>query len=52
MFGNPFYHSSIRNLVIAFGSLFNDVRIMRLNADGSEKEEIRLPISYGPKKSF
>jgi len=52
MFGSPFYHSSIRNLVIAFGSLFNDIRIQRLNADGSAKEEIRLPISYGPKEKF
>ena len=52
MFGSPFYHSSIRNLVIAFGSLFNDVRIVRQNPDGSTKEEIRLPISYGPKEKF
>ena len=52
MFGSPFYHSSIRNLVIAFGSLFNDVRIIRSNPDGSTKEQIRLPISYGPKEKF
>jgi len=52
MFGSPFYHSSIRKLVIAFGSLFNDVRIVRTNADGSTKEEIRIPLSYGPKEKF
>ena len=49
MFGaRRFYHSSVRKLVIAFGSLFNDVRIARFNSDGSIKETIRLPISYGP----
>ncbi len=52
MFGSPFYHSSIRKLVIAFGSLFNDVRIARQNSDGSTKEEIRIPLSYGPKEKF
>tara|TARA_R100000458_G_C8242411_1_gene221109 strand:+ start:398 stop:1273 length:876 start_codon:yes stop_codon:yes gene_type:complete len=52
MFGSPFYHSSIRKLVVAFGSLFNDVRIIRSNSDGSTKEEIRIPLSYGPKEKF
>jgi len=52
MFGSPFYHSSIRKLVIAFGSLFNDVKIIRENPDGSTKEEIRIPIAYGPKEKF
>jgi hypothetical protein len=52
MFGNHFYHNSLRKLVIAFGSLFNDVRIARYNSDGTIKEYIRLPISYGPKEKF
>ena len=52
MFGNHYYHASIRKLVIAFGSLFNDIRIARYNADGTIKEYIRLPLSYGPKEKF
>ena len=47
-----FYHSSVRKLVIAFGSLFNDIHISRKNPDGSEKERIRIPLSYGPKEKF
>ena len=47
-----FYKESIRKMVIAFGSLFNDVRIVRKNPDGTEKEQIRLPLSYGPKEKF
>ena len=52
MFGSHFYHSSLRKLVIAFGSLFNDIRIARYNSNGTIKEYIRLPLSYGPKEKF
>jgi hypothetical protein len=50
MFGsaNRFYHTSIRNLVIAFGSLFNDVHIKRVG----DNKEIRVPITYGAKEKF
>jgi hypothetical protein len=50
MFGsaNRFYHSSLRRLVIAFGSLFNDVHIERVGDD----KEIRVPVTYGPKEKF
>jgi len=51
MFGH-FYNESIRKLVIAFGTLFNDVHIVKYNQDGSEKNKIRVPISYGPKEKF
>ena len=47
-----FYHNSIRNVVVAFGSLFNDIYVTRKNADGTVKEKIRVPISYGPKEKF
>ncbi len=39
-------------MVVAFGSLFNDIRIARYNANGTVKEYIRLPLSYGPKEKF
>ena len=47
-----FYNEAIRRLVIGFGSLFNDIRIVRRNSDGTTKETIRVPISYGPKEKF
>ena len=47
-----FYKESIRKMVIGFGSLFNDIRVIRKNADGTEKEQIRLPLAYGPKEKF
>ena len=51
MFGH-FYHNSVRKLVVAFGTLFNEIDIKRYNADGTVKETIRVPIGYGPKEKF
>jgi len=47
-----FYNESIRKLVIGFGSLFNDITVKRENVDGTTKEIIRVPLSYGPKEKF
>ena len=47
-----FYNESLRKLVIGFGGLFNQLQIYKYNADGSTKEKIRVPISYGPKEKF
>lgn len=50
MFGH-FYNESIRKLVVAFGSLFNDIRVQSVNSAG-QTEEIRVPLTYGPKEKF
>ena len=47
-----FYNEAIRKTVIGFGSLFNDIRVIRKNPDGTTKETIRVPLSYGPKEKF
>jgi len=47
-----FYNESLRKLVIGFGGLFNQLQIYKYNADGSTREKIRVPISYGPKEKF
>jgi|TARA_Y100000034_G_C6889141_1_gene408755 hypothetical protein len=47
-----FDNKSIRNLVVAFGSLFNNCYVKRYNADGSEKETIRVPLAYGNKEKY
>jgi hypothetical protein len=44
----PFYFSSIRNLTAAFGSMFNNIKIQRVDASGNIEKVIRVPISYGP----
>lgn len=47
-----FYNESIRKIVIAFGSLFESVYVTRYETDGTEKEKIRVPLSYGSKEKF
>lgn len=51
MFGH-FYHNTVRKLVVAFGTLFNEIDVKRYNADGSVKETIRVPLGYGSKEKF
>lgn len=51
MFGH-FYHNTVRKLVVAFGSLFNEIDVKRYNSDGSVKETIRVPLGYGSKEKF
>jgi T4-like virus Myoviridae tail sheath stabiliser len=47
-----FYNESIRKMVIAFGSLFESVYVTRYETDGTVKEKIRVPLSYGSKEKF
>lgn len=47
-----FYHAVTKKAVIAFGSMFNDIYIARYNSDGTEKERIKVPISYMTKQKF
>lgn len=50
MFGNKFYHGSIRKYVTLFGTLFNDIEIDRVASDNSVYQTIKVPIAYGPKE--
>ena len=51
MFGH-FYNSSVRKLVVGFGTLFNEIDVKRYNADDTVKESLRVPLGYGPKEKF
>jgi hypothetical protein len=50
MFGQHFYHKSIRNTVIAFGTIFNNINIRRLDSSGNPLQKIRVPLSYATKE--
>jgi hypothetical protein len=48
-----FYNRSIRKIVVAFGTLFNDIQLQRYSKDGVTKYELfKVPLSYGPKERF
>jgi hypothetical protein len=53
MLGNAqFYHRTIRKMVVVFGTLFNDLEIVRYTQAGVPKEKWKVPLSYSPKERF
>ena len=52
MFGDHFYHATMRKSVAVFGTLFNNIQVVRKKADGSTINQIRVPLAYGPKEKY
>lgn len=54
MLGNShFYNRTIRKIVVAFGTLFNDLVLVRYNKAGTEEyERTRVPLAYGAKEKY
>jgi hypothetical protein len=52
MFGDHFYHERIKRSVGAFGSLFNNINIIRKDKSGASTSQIRVPLSFSPKRKF
>lgn len=53
MLNNPhFYHRSIRKIVVGFGTLFNDIELLRYDDDGIPKARFKVPLSYGAKEKY
>lgn len=48
----PFYNETIRNVVLAFGSIFNEISIRRIDAQGTTIKTIRVPLAYGSKEKW
>jgi hypothetical protein len=46
---NAFYHNIIRKYIVAFGSLFNDVHVIRSNEAGETIKDIKVPITFASK---
>jgi hypothetical protein len=49
---DPYYHEILKRTVVAFGSMFNDIFLIRKNKDGVIKQKMKIPLSYGPKMKF
>jgi hypothetical protein len=52
MLGSYFYNETIRKTVIAFGTLFNNIKIKKFANDGKAISQIKVPIAYGPMQRF
>jgi len=52
MFGTYFYHEKIRKSVSLFGRLFNNIYVIRKNSSGGVLNQLKVPLSYAPRKKF
>jgi hypothetical protein len=52
MFGTYFYHQRVRKAVAVFGSLFNNIYVLRKNSSGEVISQAKVPLSYAPKRNF
>ena len=52
MLGQQFYHETIRNIVIAFGTIFNDIQLIRKDNSGTITQTMKVPLAYGPREKF
>lgn len=52
MLGHRYYHETTRRYVAVFGTLFNDIVIDRKSNSGDVVQQMKVPISYGPRQKF
>lgn len=47
-----FYHETLRRVIYAFGTLFNNIYIKHKNDEDEVVSTIKVPIAYGPTQKF
>ena len=52
MLGQQFYHETMRKVVVAFGTIFNNINIVRKNNSGTVIQRMKVPLAYGPAQKF
>ena len=52
MFQRHFYHEKIRKCVAVFGTLFNNLYVLRKDSAGAVISQMKVPLSYAPKQKF
>ena len=52
MFGSHFYHATVRKSVAVFGTLFNNITVIRKDGSGGILNQVKVPLAYGPKQKF
>ena len=52
MLGDYFYHESLRKIIIAFGTIFNNIHIHRKDSSGNVIQSLKVPLAYSPKEKF
>ena len=52
MLGQQFYHETVRKVVVAFGTMFNNIALVRKDNNGTITQTMKVPLAYGPREKF
>ena len=52
MLGQQFYNETTRKVVVAFGTMFNNIQLVRKDNDGTITQSMKVPLAYGPRQKF
>ena len=52
MLGQQFYHETMRKVVVAFGTIFNNIHLVRKDGSGNIVQTMKVPLAYGPREKF
>lgn len=52
MFTGHFYHAITRKSVAVFGTLFNNISVVRKDKNGNVVDFQKVPLAYGPRQKF
>tara|TARA_B100001057_G_C22823030_1_gene940217 strand:+ start:194 stop:1048 length:855 start_codon:yes stop_codon:yes gene_type:complete len=47
-----FYHQKIRKAVAMFGTMFNNINVVRTDANGGTLSQVRVPLAYAPREKY
>jgi hypothetical protein len=47
-----FYNEILRKTIVSFGSLFNEIKIAKVDDSNNVKSIIKVPLAYGPMQKF
>ena len=48
MLGQQFYHETIRKMVVTFGTIFNNINLVRKDNNGNIVQKMKVPLAYEP----
>ena len=52
MLGQQFYHETIRKIIVAFGTTFNNIQLVRKDNDDNITQTMKVPLAYGPQQKY
>ena len=52
MLGQQFYHETMRKVVVGFGTMFNNIQLVRKDNNGNITQSMKVPLAYGPREKF